>query len=741
MGESYLSGRNGLSDVKNSRRGAKGDGAGAKISSRSIRLTSKLFYVFLLYTVFIWFCEAADLFCYLTGLPQTSILSRVFALAAAAAFHLYWGKRVSFSSASKNQKILFAAGCLFIMGFCLVKCIFPDFSYDTGNYHLYVQVPGFTDNIHESVLPGRFQLFGFRLPDRMFYLFRAVLGLRLGMLFTGLALTVSYAQICSLLNSFLEQMDRPQTKTGRAAVGLLACVPFLSLLFLLKNEVLMQLGTYMVEILCLPFFIELLSFLLQEEESEEKAVLFCILGGFFFCTKMTNIVYLIPVLVLYIIKIRKIVTVRLFLGCLISGAIPVSVYLIYNGLTTGNIVYPYYNTIFHSPWFPDADFKDGRWGPRGMKELLLWPFYMLLYPDYRTSELPTRYVLDMWAGYIAIGILVISGFLRGWKKYWREGILLIVYVFSLYGWAATTGHSRYLMIGSILNALIFGFWYIRTVSSMKPVRCAAGVFLLLFFAGQVCSSGWGTLHGSEWGFRSISQPEKKANISWFFRDRELADQETRQKIDAVYLTQNNWGGWAEMLAEGKPIVNLQAIQFELQDKEEFYEKVHSWMREGKQVWDMLLEGEENLHTYLDGLNGLGYYVEDMEYLDNSLVGYRTMAIARLTMADGRENQIITAGREENSATVQRPADRCTVKALAGNPVYTGEGQEFTLIIEARDSAGNEQTVRIPMEGKQYRKIEAPMDLSGMEEQVELSVRTEPETVIEAVVNLQLIPAE
>lgn len=285
MGESYLPGRNGLSDAKNSRRGAKGDGAGAKIPSKSIRLTSKLFYVFLLYTVFIWFCEAADLFCYLTGLPQTSILSRVFALAAAAAFHLYWGKRVSFSSASKNQKILFAAGCLFIMGFCLVKCIFPDFSYDTGNYHLYVQVPGFTDNIHESVLPGRFQLFGFRLPDRMFYLFRAVLGLRLGMLFTGLALTVSYAQICSLLNSFLEQMDRPRTKTGRAAVGLLACVPFLSLLFVLKNEVLMQLGTYMVEILCLPFFIELLSFLLQEEESEEKAVLFCILGGFFSARK------------------------------------------------------------------------------------------------------------------------------------------------------------------------------------------------------------------------------------------------------------------------------------------------------------------------------------------------------------------------------------------------------------------------------------------------------------------------
>ena len=112
-----------------------------------------------------------------------------------------------------------------------------------------------------------------------------------------------------------------------------------------------------------------------------------------------------------------------------------------------------------------------------------------------------------------------------------------------------------------------------------------------------------------------------------------------------------------MIADGKPIVNLQAVQFELENRQEFYDRVHGWM-EDKRVWDMFLEGEENLHTYLDNLNQLGYYVEDLMYLDNSLVGYRTMAMARLTQAGDRTNQLLTAGREENQMTLKRPADRC-----------------------------------------------------------------------------------
>ena len=41
-------------------------------------------------------------------------------------------------------------------------------SYDTYNYHLLSQI-GFTDNLNYHVMPGKFQMFGFRLGDRMFY--------------------------------------------------------------------------------------------------------------------------------------------------------------------------------------------------------------------------------------------------------------------------------------------------------------------------------------------------------------------------------------------------------------------------------------------------------------------------------------------------------------------------------------------------------------------------------------------
>lgn len=296
------------------------------------------------------------------------------------------------------------------------------------------------------------------------------------------------------------------------------------------------------------------------------------------------------------------------------------------------------------------------------------------------------------------------------------------------------------MLGSILNALIFGCWYIRTVSQTKPVGQLGSAALLLLFAGQVLSSGQAVLHGGEWGFRSIDHPEKKTNISWFLKDRELADQTVKDRIDMIYLTQNNWGGWAGMIADGKPIVNLQAVQFELENRQEFYDRVHGWM-EDKRVWDMFLEGEENLHTYLDNLNQLGYYVEDLMYLDNSLVGYRTMAMARLTQAGDRTNQLLTAGREENQMTLKRPADRCMIEALAGSPVYTGEGRSFTLLIEAEDESGRRKTASLPMEGKQYQKVQIPIDLTGMDDEVTLRVSTLPETVIEAVINLNLLPEE
>ncbi|MFQ8842726.1 MAG: hypothetical protein ACLR8P_19400 [Clostridium fessum] len=44
---------------------------------------------------------------------------------------------------------------MFILTFFSVKGFAPDQSYDTQNYHLLSQIPGFVDNLHYHVIPGR----------------------------------------------------------------------------------------------------------------------------------------------------------------------------------------------------------------------------------------------------------------------------------------------------------------------------------------------------------------------------------------------------------------------------------------------------------------------------------------------------------------------------------------------------------------------------------------------------------
>lgn len=74
----------------------------------------------------------------------------------------------------------------------------------------------------------------------------------------------------------------------------------------------------MVELLALPFFLEMLFLLVREREEgsvRKEAFVFSLTGGILFCMKMTNIVYLVPLVLLYIWKIRKDITVPLFLSC------------------------------------------------------------------------------------------------------------------------------------------------------------------------------------------------------------------------------------------------------------------------------------------------------------------------------------------------------------------------------------------------------------------------------------------
>ena len=209
------------------------------------RAGSFAFYAFLLYTVLIWSCELLDLFCWLTGIPQVTFISR----AAAFAFTVFFGWSVIGVPRVKRVKIdaYMVLGSILIAGFFAVKGIRPDMSYDTYNYHLLSQIPGFTDNLNYHVMPGKFQMFGFRLGDRMFYPFRALLGLRMGTLLNAAAMLVIYRQVTVFLAWFQESFGNKAWK--------LLCRPSLVAFFVVcRFDLILQSGTYMVELLALPFF-------------------------------------------------------------------------------------------------------------------------------------------------------------------------------------------------------------------------------------------------------------------------------------------------------------------------------------------------------------------------------------------------------------------------------------------------------------------------------------------------------
>lgn len=64
--------------------------------SGRIWITSRFFYLFFLYTVFIWSCEALDLIGWLAGYEQAGLLSRITALIMTGIAHLRVRRKTSF---------------------------------------------------------------------------------------------------------------------------------------------------------------------------------------------------------------------------------------------------------------------------------------------------------------------------------------------------------------------------------------------------------------------------------------------------------------------------------------------------------------------------------------------------------------------------------------------------------------------------------------------------------------------
>lgn len=712
---------------------------------RSTVLTSRIFYLFLLYTILIWNCEFLDLLCLFLKFPQASAVSRVVAVVLTALMGKLLIGRVRFYHTRLD--LVFVVGSFILVAFFSVKSIRPDLSYDTHSYHLLCQIPGFIDNLNFHVMPGRFQMYGFRLGDRMFYPFRWLLGLRMGTMLNAGVMIIIYRQFTVIIDWFKHTCISSGRKCegGQAANILLRFITnpsILAFFIVARFDILSQSGTYMVELLALPFFLEMLFLLLKEtreKETAKEALLYCLLGGIFFCMKMTNIVYLAPMVLLYIWKIRKEITPVMILKCLLIGVVPVSIYLIYNELSTGNPIFPYYNTIFQSPYFGDADFKDARWGPRGFKEILLWPYYMFRYPEYRQSEIFITYKWDLVSGYLAMICILTAVLCKVNKRqpnvYKKELIVISIYVVSFFAWAVTTGYSRYFIGGFLLSGLLCVFLYMRMVTQMPRVYILPALLLMIPLTMETGYSFRAVYEGREAAMRDASPIHYANNIKWVFKDRDIFPQEVKDKVDVIFLTWGNYGSIARLIGEETPVYNMSAITEELSDyKDKYLGQIAEFMKEGKGVYDMLPQGKELLEEYIAWENKAGYYIEDLFFLENTLSGAQAFTMAKLNLADGRKNEYYSCKDIERKIVFEKVADIHTFSALVGEPNYWMAPIPFQITVIASDGTQEKQAAVIDMGEAEYKRVDFDMDLSGLNGEITLQFITSYEPMDAMIIN-------
>lgn len=562
------------------------------ITQSKVHIGSKVFFLFLCYIVFIWLCEVIDLVCFIFGFPQVTIISRLIVIGV-------WGfilyvilQNITFVKNEFNY-IFLTTGIILIFGLGLFKGMRIDISYDTGIYHLIAQNPGFMNYFEQHYGLGNFQIWGFRLSDRLFYPFRFVLGLRMGTLFNSFVLSICYYQLIQILK---------EISHGR----LKRYVEVYALIILLGQDCLFTLGNYYIDIIGIPLGLEITRLLIKSSKTHMnnvEIIYFSILNGLLFAMKMTNIVYCIPAVLIFIFLCKKI-KLKIFAISGIGCCLPCSVYLLFNFLCTGNPVFPYFNKIFQSPYFRLENFNDRRWGGQNLFEKIFWGFYAVFNPKYRQSEIHNTNTFVYIIGIVAVIIYAILFFYYLCRKKQRTTFctnLIVFWLLSSVLWGITTGYSRYFAFGMVVLSII-GYQFLDDISKISRLNDIPYILVLvaiLITHSQI--NDW--MDGREWSLSKVDKTSIENNINYIFTDRKYEGTFDFSSVKSFVLTEAYYGGYAHWISDNSYILNLACDWISENEKEHFMNNLHNVFQNGS-VYDIKFY-DINLEDYESSIEKYG----------------------------------------------------------------------------------------------------------------------------------------
>ena len=324
------------------------------------------FFVVLFIAIVAMFC---DLLIYITKLDYgiALCLSACICTIITTLFFKKKSIKITFDY-EKNDIFIFI---IFLIVLIIQCCAHPEFVYDVRSYHVYLQENPFADKVNFDFFPGRIYCdFLFPLGDRMHYIFRYLLGYRLGTIFSCYLIVVLFYQA----KKILQYLSNNKKSKSLYAYGILT-------IFIVTWFV----GSYQIDNIGLIFLLELFYIIFCKDEllKNKKLLYFTIfLAGISIGIKVSN-VFFVAILGLYgIIKNRKdLKSLRIrdfFIGIFLI-LIPFALYLYDNYKQTGSILFPYYNSIFKSEYFGLYNWTDPRFTDKNIFfDSILWPINALL---------------------------------------------------------------------------------------------------------------------------------------------------------------------------------------------------------------------------------------------------------------------------------------------------------------------------------------------------------------------------
>jgi hypothetical protein len=222
--------------------------------------------------------------------------------------------------------------------------------------------------------------------------------------------------------------------------------------------------------------------------------------------------------------------------------LPLAPYSIYMLRQTGNPVFPLYNAIFKSVYWPTVNLYDGRWGAVTSGEKLMWPI-RVAYDASRTGE------LNVYSGRITLSVIAALVALGFWRDE-RLRALSLATLLAAFLWSATlTGYARYGSFAEIVGGcLFFGLWvrlWSPTNRARAPLWLMRGTAAILALA-MLIQVGRATTYimKMEWSQRPTVFEEPLHNLTdaeLILRDHDFAKflaGSDRQQLEQV-------GAWVE----------------------------------------------------------------------------------------------------------------------------------------------------------------------------------------------------